>query len=133
MLIYSTFKAHTDKYWKVGSSFVAGVPSTRVLQVVCLLVGSLLAVGAAGQANDPGNVVTQKSDEGVIEEVMVSARRRLENVQRVPMMITAITPEVMKTDNIVKMGDIMRVAPAVSFVSYINSSLNDFLRSQSAK
>lgn len=134
ILICSTFKAHTDKYWKVGSSFVAGVPSTRVLQVVCLLVGSLLAVGAAGQANDPGNVVTQKSDESVIEEVMVSARRRLENVQRVPMAVAAITPEVMKTDNIVKMNDIMRAAPAVSFVSYINSSLNDFyVRTLAAK
>ena len=38
-----------------------------------LLIGSVLAIGATAQGNDPGNTDLQKSEKRVIEEVLVGA------------------------------------------------------------
>ncbi len=79
------------------------------------LLGSLFALflgadGALGQSD------TQYSANGqqVIEEIVVTARRRDENVQHVPLAVTAFTAEALETKGVDSVKDLMFVSPSLT-------------------
>ena len=67
---------------------------------------------------------------GPIEEVLVTARRREESAQNVPIPITAMSEDQLEERNIVSVEDISRLAPNLQFnYSSVNrGTMNVFLR-----
>ena len=72
---------------------------------------SLLLAGVAAMAF--GNEVL--AADGGIEEVVVTAEKRSENVQNIPSSISAFTAEDLKERGIVNMGDLAQQVPGVNF------------------
>ena len=57
---------------------------------------------------------TVQSDTGVLEEVIVTAQRRSENVQNVPIAISAFTAEALQSRNLVDVSSIGNLSPGVN-------------------
>jgi iron complex outermembrane recepter protein len=110
-------------------NFIKGEFMTRVwLRVVLLLsttspfalIGgpvwaqaqsSLRAASDAGEAGGPAEGLT---------EIVVTAQRRSENIQEVPIAITAITPNQIRDQGIVSMQDVQLVTPGLTFTANQN-------------
>ncbi len=54
------------------------------------------------------------SEEARLEEIIVTARRREENLQTVPISITAISPEAIKDNNVAALTDIQGLVPSLT-------------------
>ena len=78
-----------------------------------LILAGLLAWTAA-----PPAVAQVGADEGWIEEILVTARKREESLQETPISITAFTTESMSDANMVDLRDIGKYTPGMSFTSY---------------
>ena len=81
-------------------------------QVVLLLFGVGIVQGVAGQEAAPGNAGAEVS---MLEEVIVTARRREESLQDIPASITAFTSEDILRNNIDDIKDYFSKTPNVSF------------------
>lgn len=55
----------------------------------------------------------QTADGATIEEVVITAQRRTENLQQTPVAVTALSPEVLEQRNIQTTQDLMRVTPSL--------------------
>jgi iron complex outermembrane receptor protein len=74
-----------------------------------LLVGGAMSAAMLGQ-----EAVAQDADAGgTLEEIVVTARRREENLQTTPVAITAVTNETLERRNIVTLEGISRLAPSL--------------------
>jgi iron complex outermembrane receptor protein len=84
-----------------------------------LLVIATLASGSAAQAAiaDKPNTdnATDAADEDALPEITVTARRRAENLQKVPDSITVITSLTIENANIKNIGDVARITPGLNF------------------
>jgi iron complex outermembrane receptor protein len=60
-------------------------------------------------------VLSAQANKGAValEEVLVTARKRTENLQQVPIAVTAVSIEEMAENNISSIGDISRIAPGL--------------------
>ena len=58
------------------------------------------------------------AEEGLIEEILVTARKREENLQEVPVSITAFSSQAMEAANMIDLRDIGKYTPGMSFTSY---------------
>lgn len=74
-------------------------------------------VAGTGAAQESAPATAIADNPGAIEEVIVTARRREENSQDVPIPITAISSEVLQGRGITDIQNIERVAPNLSFRS----------------
>ncbi|AMN47923.1 hypothetical protein ACG33_12605 [Steroidobacter denitrificans] len=59
---------------------------------------------------------------GVLSEIIVTAQRRAERLQEVPIAITAISSEVLDNHGTVDLAGISQLAPSLSVIAYPNSS-----------
>jgi iron complex outermembrane receptor protein len=77
-----------------------------------LLCGSTLAAAATAFAADaqPGN---QPGNQNVLQEVVVTAQRRAEQLENVPMSITAISPQEIAKSGVTSMHELNRITPGV--------------------
>ena len=91
------------------------------LAAVLMFSGASMAAGADESARAMAEPNPQ-----VIEEIMVSARRTSENLQQVPIAVTALTPEMMEQQNIVRSTDLMYAAPSLTIVPGANFLLNAY-------
>lgn len=68
--------------------------------------------------------------EGVLEEVLVTARRRDENIQEVPIAISLLTDEVLEDYNIGDLGDVSNIVPnsVISAGRATNSTIIAYIR-----
>ena len=82
--------------------------STLALLCVPIMVGTLYAEQADHQL--------AQSD--AIEEIIVTARKREENLQEVPISITAFSADAMEAANMIDLRDIGKFTPGMSFTSY---------------
>ena len=58
-----------------------------------------------------------RAQEQMLEEVMVTASRRSQNIQDIPYNITALTGDTLATSRIFSMGDLARAVPGMSYVN----------------
>jgi outer membrane receptor protein involved in Fe transport len=66
-------------------------------------------------ASAPAALAQQQEETGVLEEVVVTAQKREENLQKVPLSITAISNEKLEELHITRFEDYARLIPSVSF------------------
>jgi iron complex outermembrane receptor protein len=81
-----------------------------------LLVILVCGVQSGFAASDPTeNAVSAKSNG--LEEIVVTARRREENIQSVPIAITVVTPQAMQDNNVHTLQDIQMLVPSLTVSS----------------
>lgn len=91
-----------------------------------LLGGSILALpllAAAAQAAQ-----TAATSEESIGEIVVTAQRREENIQKVPLTIQAISTEAMQEKQIVALDDYIKLVPSVTITSLGPGRSNVYFR-----
>jgi len=100
--------------------------SSRFNQPLMFLTGLILAVASAGtlMAQDDSPPAGTES-EALLEEVLVTARRRTEKLQDVPIAITALSAEALDRRQILNTMDLDRVTPSMQFTSYGQLSGNN--------
>lgn len=89
-----------------------GVTAPRWLGLVCTVSGLALGAGAA-QAQDaaePSSPPTAQTDDG-LQDIVVTARRREERLQEVPVAITAISGDELASRSIQQVLDLTRTVP----------------------
>lgn len=92
--------------------------------VAVMAVGVALAGPAAAQTPDipaaPEPDATQAGEESAqndgLTDIVVTARRRSERLQDVPVAVTAVSGDLMQTAGIDKIADLPKLAPSVTFV-----------------
>lgn len=87
-----------------------------LLSSCCSLLLSLAAAGAAAAQPAAGSPAGPAKDQGsTVGEVIVTAQRRAERLQDVPITITNVTAEQLKDANIQSLAGIQKVTPALRF------------------
>jgi iron complex outermembrane receptor protein len=89
---------------------------------------STLGVGLAHAADSDADV----SDSGAIPEIVVTAERRTESLENVPITIQAITGDELQKLNVQTFEDVLRYTPNVTFASNGPGQGNIFMRGLSA-
>lgn len=93
----------------------------RLLLSSAVLPLTLFHVGyAAAQEVEP----PQSTDDGAshqgFTDIIVTARRVEENLQRVPTSVTAVSEDMLRTESVIAVKDLPKLAPSLSVVSYFN-------------
>ena len=87
-------------------------PSKSAITPVTAAVTAALYPGYAAVAQDQG------ADEGVLDEIIVTSRKRAESVQEIPATIQAISQEALAAMGAKTMEDYSRFVPSVNVVTY---------------
>jgi iron complex outermembrane receptor protein len=97
-----------------GQNEVQGedVNKTLLLSSCCALIAIAAAPGSASAQSNPGG---QQAEAATLGEVIVTAQRRSERLQDVPISITNVTAEQLKDANIQNLAAIQKVTPALRF------------------
>ena len=82
---------------------------------VAAAVSALLAGGVAHAADDAGATNGSHDADLVLQEITVTATRRPEEINKVPLNITAYTPEVMDDQGVRQIDDLARLTPDLQF------------------
>lgn len=104
-------------------SVTKGARACRLYSGAALSVWAALA-GMTGMASAQQ---TESADAGGIEDIVVTAQRRSENLQDVPIAVSAVTAERMEAQGSVALDSLDRVAPGLS-VTRDNAAPKIFLR-----
>src|SRR5277367_4081247 len=92
-----------------------GIASSRPLSVRGVVSGILLLAGATSavaQVQQSPPPLTQES--GGLQEVVVTAERRAENIQSVPIAVTAFTAETLQSRNLTGVTQLGNLTPGVN-------------------
>jgi len=100
----------------------------RAIVAVLGTAGAATAFGPQASAAD----ATTSASAGGLEEVVVTAQRRSENIQSVPITIQAITGDQLKQLNVTSFNDLMKYTPNVTFSGNGPGTGNIFLRGLSS-
>ena len=97
-------------------------------RIVAAIATGLIAggVGSAIAAADGTESAVGSTSPQSLEEIMVTARRTSENLQKVPIAVTALTPTDMQQQNIISSTDLMYAAPSLTIAPVINSLFNTY-------
>lgn len=94
--------------------------------------GAVLCASAASLVLQllPAAAIAQEEAKGVFEEVLVTARKRTETAQRVPIPITALSQEQLQTRNMTEIRDIERLSPntSIQYSSVNGTAAQIFMR-----
>jgi iron complex outermembrane receptor protein len=85
-----------------------------------IVLAGLSGPGFADQAPPAGGTATSGTSENALEEIVVTAEFRRENLQTVPIAITAVTAETMDERNMTNLVDVATVAPNVTM--FVNTA-----------
>jgi outer membrane receptor protein involved in Fe transport len=97
---------------------MAAVPRYLVSPVTAA-VAAALAPGAAVHAQDAAGA---KPKGGILEEIVVTARKRSESAQTIPIAIQALSQDSLAAMGAKSMEDFTRFTPSVNVVTYSNTS-----------
>jgi outer membrane receptor protein involved in Fe transport/tetratricopeptide (TPR) repeat protein len=86
-------------------------PALTPRVVLSCAIGAVLYAGVAARA-----MAAATADDG-LEEVVVTARRRAENVQDVPQNIDVLTAQNLKDLSVLRLEDVIALSPSISFIS----------------
>ncbi|HWK35912.1 TonB-dependent receptor [Sphingomonas sp.] len=78
-----------------------------------------LAQQADASADSPAAEAGQGGHQG-FADIIVTARRVEENLQRVPTSVTAVDPDSMRRESVLAVKDLQKLAPSLSIASYFN-------------
>src|SRR5215813_14853902 len=83
----------------------------------CLLPVALAALAAAGisQAQEQAPQAETSAAAGSLQELVVTATRREENLSKVPISVTALTQEALDARGVKDFSDVARFTPGVNF------------------
>src|ERR1700726_3045829 len=95
--------------------------------IAAILSGSAMGVGVAHAA-----AAVEATDSEGIQEITVTAQRRTESVQNVPITIQAITGDALKQLNVQTFDDLIKYTPNVTFSGNGPGSGNIFMRGLSS-
>jgi iron complex outermembrane receptor protein len=95
--------------------------------IAAILGGSSMGMGISHAAT-----ATDTADTGSIEEIVVTAQRRNESIQNVPITIQAVTGEQLKQLNVSTFEDLLRYTPNVTFSGNGPGTGNIFMRGLSS-
>ena len=103
-------------------------PESVLARIGVALSAAFLGVSAIAQQSDSDGVHDNRgaANPRAIEEILVTARRTLENLQKVPIAVTALTPTDMEQQNIFSSTDLMYAAPSLTIAPFINSLFNTY-------
>src|SRR5882672_3639000 len=88
----------------------------RVYSYVLLLRALIVTAGASAAPLAGANeATTEPAAAGALEEIVVTATRREENISRVPISISAINQEMLDQKGIKDFSDVARFTPGVAF------------------
>src|SRR5262245_25410085 len=90
------------------------------------LMASAIALSLLSSQASLAQDAAKKADEDKIEEIVVTATLRSENIRSIPMSITAFSQEQMDKQGVRSVDDIARLTPGVTFTRFGNfgSSIN---------
>jgi len=83
--------------------------------VAAVLGAPALALGAPSDLTAPADQATSTADTGGLAEVVVTAERRSERLQDVPITVQAITGEQLSQLNVTNFDDLLKYTPNVTF------------------
>ncbi len=75
-----------------------------------------------------GSPLPLLSDEGTLEEVIVTARKKAESLQDVPISVTALNEEALRAANIVGIDEVGRLTPGLFFQFFDDTRPSTFIR-----
>jgi outer membrane receptor protein involved in Fe transport len=87
----------------------------KYLLMACVSFGALtssnLAFAAAGAGDQSGTIVTSENADTTIGEIVVTAQKRVERIQDVPMSITAASAETLRSLGVTTQDDLTKLVP----------------------
>src|SRR5439155_23696856 len=83
----------------------------------------LLHQAQADQTAVSENKTERRASPGKLEEIIVTARRREENIQTVPIAITAVSQEALRDQNIKDYADLQYVVPSLTMMNGIYAGI----------
>jgi iron complex outermembrane receptor protein len=79
----------------------------------CMLMASSALMAAQAQAQAPSQPTPRVENPAQLEEVLVTANRREESLQDVPVSVTALTSDVLQRSNVRELGDLVNLSPGL--------------------
>lgn len=79
----------------------------------CALMASTALMAAHAQAQAPSQSTPRVDNPAQLGEVLVTANRREESLQDVPVSVTAITSDVLERSNVRELGDLVNLSPGL--------------------
>src|SRR5262249_28401113 len=106
----------------VSSSFGSGgVNSVRGAVVLALALCQAEAFAAV--SDDASSASAADTNSGALTEIVVTAQRRAQNMQDVPIAVSAITGELALAHGITEVSDLPVLAPGLSLTHIVGNSL----------
>lgn len=104
----------TARHRTVGGEYRRRISATQLVKLGLVVPICLMAAGV--NSVDAAEAGGQRSarQQGVLEEIVVTARRRAENLQDVPLTVNAVTAEDLRKLNIRNLQDIQSVVPGLT-------------------
>jgi iron complex outermembrane receptor protein len=92
--------------------------SSGLVTTALCLAGAAVPVTAQAQAAEPGNSDPAAVEtRGGLQDIVVTARRRSENLQQVPVAVTAITASALEAQSVTSLKQVSQTAPNIQFAS----------------
>ena len=107
------------------SSWMFRVPLTFRCLVTAAIFGGLAAPSSA-TAETAADASAQGTSAEALAPVVVTARRMEEDIQRVPETVTALTPAMLKEQNIKDVNDLTYAAPSLTVATDISNLQSNF-------
>ena len=98
----------------------------RAFLMAGIAVAAMTGTKAGAQAQPAGGG-TGAQDSGALTDIVVTAQRRSENLQKVPVTVTAVAPEVLEARNVSTLQDLPKLTPALT-VQNQASNVTPFIR-----
>ena len=94
------------------------------LSMTALAVLSVLSISAAAQETpDAEELASKEQEKGQIEQILVTAQRRVKNLQETPVAVTAVSAENMALAKVDNISNISLLSPSIKF-DVTNSAAN---------
>ena len=95
-----------------------------------LLPYLLLLAARAVDADEAPGAPSAAADTGTLQEIVVTARRRSEDLQNVPLTVTAVTADALQTHNVTNLADLSSFVPnmKISQDRATSSTINVYIR-----
>ena len=100
-------------------------------KAVVAVLGVLLAGSAATRVQAQSEPATHR-DADTLQEIVVTAQRRSENIQTVPMSITAVTGARLEANGVKNLDDLLQTVPGVNFSDAVPGQATVSMRGVSA-
>jgi iron complex outermembrane receptor protein len=96
--------------------------SCKILHAISVIIASIALIGLmhaarAQETGSPSSISTTQSGENALEEIVVSATRRQESAEKVPISIVAFSQQDLTVGGIKSIADLSAVTPGLQFTA----------------